>query len=119
MKKYFFSALAFVAFAGSAMASNNDNSMAKEIKSEPTDLTYINMLNDSSQQDNQENLDDPKRPCTVYVTIHNSDGTTGSLKGEGGEMTWSACGDYQKKYLAGLQERNIKFTDDDVKVIWG
>jgi len=60
------------------------------------------------------------KPCTVYVTITNPDGSTSQEVGKGGSKTWKDCGEYKKEFIGKLEEKLLKFdSEKDVTVIWG
>lgn len=93
MKKFMFSA-----FAGSSFASN-------EVVCENVKL------------DQTEGAD---RPCTIFVSITNGDGSGAVLKKEGGKMSLGKCGELQDSYVRELQEGGVKFdVEKDVLLVWG
>ena len=66
-----------------------------------------------------EEIEEKKRPCTVYVKIINSDGSEATIPGRGGDLSWDDCGKYKDQFVRDLVNGNVKFTEDDVTVIWG
>ena len=97
MRKFIFSAFAVVAFAGSSFASNE--------------------VLCNQQLDQTESVD---RPCTIFVTIYNRDGSSGTLKKEGGKMSLGNCGKFQDAYIFELREGGIHVDEDkDVLLVWG
>ena len=97
MRKFIFSAFAVVAFAGSSFASNE-------------------VL--CNQQFDQVESED--RPCTIFITIYNRDGTAGTLKKEGGTMSLGNCGKYQDACILELRDGGIHVDEEnDVKLVWG
>jgi len=108
MRKNIFYALAIIGFSNASFAADM---IAKE-----KDLNKIIQFTENVEQ---ITVEETKRPCTVYVRITNPDGSSGSIPGRGGSLTWDDCGKYKDKFLADLRESNVKFTDDDVSVNWG
>ena len=100
MKKLLFSAMACIAFAGSAFASN-------EVVSKQ-DFLLLEM-----------NEFEPKKPCKVHIYVIGPDGTKSWKTGEGGDLTWDDCGQFKDKYISDMDQKGFKLIDDNVTVIWG
>lgn len=103
MKKLLFSALACVAFAGSAFASNE----------------IVNEENMSLNTVKDEIVESSGRPCKVYVWAISPGGERVWKDGDGGTVSYDECGKYKDKFLKDLKEQNFEFTEDDITVIWG
>ena len=99
MKKLLFSAMACIAFAGSAFASN-------EVVSKQ-DFLLLEM-----------NEFEPKKPCKVHVYVKDRNGNFSWQTGDGGNLTWDDCGKFKDKFIEELKTKNLAPTDD-VTVIWG
>ena len=102
MRKLVFSALACVAFAGSGFAAN-----------EVVKLRNIEEIKEL------EIIESSGKPCNVYVWVQTPDGKKEWRTGEGGSLSWYDCGSYKDKFLQGLREEGLKFSDEDISVTWG
>src|SRR5690606_5894382 len=100
MKKLFFSAMACIAFAGSAFASN-------EVVSKQ-DFLLIGM-----------NVYVVEKPCKVHIYVVGPNGNKSWLTGEGGNLSWDDCGKFKDKYISDMDQKGFKLIDDNVTVIWG
>ena len=96
MKKFIFSAFAVVAFAGSSFASNE---------------VFYNEQFEQTESD--------KKPCTHYIIIQSADGTSYNLKSEGGAMSFGDCKAFGEKILSVLIDGGIEFDSESVTLVWG
>ena len=66
-----------------------------------------------------EEVEEKKRPCTVYVKTINRDGSEATIPGRGGDLTWDDCGQFKDKFISDMDQKGFKLIDDNVTVIWG
>ncbi|MDM1071281.1 hypothetical protein HX001_02115 [Empedobacter brevis] len=100
MKKLFLSALACVAFAGSAFASNGI------------------ILKTDSFFKNYEEI--KEKPCKISVKVRDKDGNSDvRYSGSAGNVSLSECDGIRSRFESDLRAQGFYFSDADVTLIWG
>ena len=113
MRKFLFSALACVAFAGSGFASNEVVSENAETKTVTTSVE-----NDFDFKYKKTIILEERKPCGVYVYVKNSDGTHRWIAHETKDpVSWDDCGTFKDETVK--QMKLEKFAIEQVTVTWG
>ena len=99
MKKLLFSAMACIAFAGSAFASN-------EVVTE-NDVTIM-----------AEQLDS-KKPCLITATVTKNGQSMTKYAHGSGDVSLADCEGVMNAFIQDLKNEGYVFSEKDITLIWG